>query len=80
MPSTTGTCYTPGTYRADCACRSQVALMRGDVFPRCSECRRGITWTLVRPIGPLEAPPSGNGFSNVIRSAMGRLLGSSPSS
>jgi len=50
MPSSTRPCGVRGTYRGDCSCRPPVTLAEGDPFPMCPNCRRAITWTMLREV------------------------------
>lgn len=49
MTGTTGhACERSGIYQSTC-CKEQIALSKGNIFPPCSHCHRGATWTLIRP-------------------------------
>lgn len=49
MPRTGEKCHQSGIYRSDCQDRTEIALSNGETFPPCRNCRRAVTWTLVRP-------------------------------
>jgi hypothetical protein len=42
-------CEQSGIYRGNCSCRTEIALSKGDTYPPCRTCSKGVTWTLVRP-------------------------------
>jgi len=49
MNSTGHPCPQSGIWRGDCACRTELALSKGDIFPPCRACRRAINYILVGP-------------------------------
>lgn len=47
MPQTSQKCEQSGIYRSGCACKTQIALSKGDTFPPCRT-HGSVTWTLIQ--------------------------------
>lgn len=50
MPFTNHTCDESGVWAGRCG-HAQVVVTKGERFPECSGCRRGIDWHLVGSVG-----------------------------
>jgi hypothetical protein len=41
-------CEQSGIYRTECTCHNEIALSKGDTFPPCGQCKKAVSYTLVR--------------------------------
>lgn len=49
MSSTGQKCEQSGIYQGQDSCRVEIALSKGDTFPPCGQCRKAVTYRLIRP-------------------------------
>jgi hypothetical protein len=45
-----------GIYQSDCACRTALTLLAGQLLPRCLGCDEDVSWKLVQRVRPSLAP------------------------
>jgi hypothetical protein len=48
MAHTGHKCERSGIYQGQDSCKVQIALSKGDTFPPCGQCGKGVDWTLIR--------------------------------